>query len=102
MNADDRVAPFFRRPREEAAYEGALGIVDPFVLVADHIVDGFLAPSAHAFLGRTGRSQEGPVFAFHQTEARIRVTGRRVVMEPCCRVRRAKDIADTWLVLGAI
>src|SRR5258706_179843 len=74
VNGHDRVAPFFGRPREETAYEGAVGVVDPLVLVAHHIVDGVFAPAAHALFRGAGRSQERPVLPLHQTEAGIGVS----------------------------
>src|SRR6266536_3454447 len=39
MHGHDRIAAFLRPTREKTTDEGAFRVVDPLVLVADHVVD---------------------------------------------------------------
>src|SRR6478609_4045568 len=78
MATDPSVAPLAGAAGKEAALEGAARIVDPFVEVADHVVDRVLAPFAAAARGRAGLAEQRPRVALGEVQAGIEVVLRSI------------------------
>ncbi len=102
VHGHDGIAAFLRPAREEAAHERSLRIIDPLVLVADHVVDGVLAPAAFAFFGGTGRSKKRAVLCLNESEPRVRMPQRRIFVQKLRGVRRSVHVAYARAVLASI
>src|SRR4051812_44133498 len=81
MRAHLGVAALAGTARVEAAEERALIGLHPLVEVADHVVDGIVAPLAAAARRAAGLAQERAVRAVDLVQARIEVSARHVTVQ---------------------
>src|SRR5262245_51781281 len=102
MNADDRVAPLFRAAREEASDERAVRIVDPFVLVADHVVDGVFPPPTRACFRRARGPKKRAILGRHEPEAWIGMSSRGVVVQLLRWVPHPEHVADAGAIVASV
>src|SRR5260221_3354157 len=100
--AHPRVASAHRVARIEAVHECPLGVVDPLIDVADHVVNAVVAPGAAASRGSSGGLEERCAVDGKLVQTRIPMTERGISVEDGGRMLRLVDIADALLVLLAV
>ena len=88
--------------RVEAALKRPLRVINPFVEVADHVVDDVATPNALAALGRAGPMQQWAAFSRGQIQPRIEMSFGGISMEKYSRMRLSENVAGTGHVLVTV